>query len=164
MLGGSVLILEGLLAVLAFSHIENKECEHFPCEIQKLYNENFLDVPFIGQVCNFYPMLNVSTVPILTITLRNNIFQFFGLETKAGISRMRKGLWSFALSVPVIIITMFLRDPQLLIKYTGGFTGSVILLLIPALFVQGARKLNFEEMYDRLNFNKSPFSHPIWPY
>lgn len=40
----------------------------------------------------------------------------------------------------------------------------VILLLVPALFVQGARRLNMEEVYDRKNFNASAFKHPIWPY
>ena len=109
-------------------------------------------------------MLNVSAVPILTITLRNNIFQLFGLEGKGQITRLKKGLWSFGLSVPVIIFTMFYRDVQVLITYIGGFTGMVILLLIPALFVQGARKLNFEDIYDRKNFNRSPFYHPFYPY
>jgi len=164
LIGGITLLLEGLLAVLAFSHIKNDDCSKFPCEIQKLYNENFLKLPFIGQVANFYPMLNVAAVPILTITLRNNILQLFGLENKGNISRLKKGLWSILLSIPVIIITLFLDDPQLLIKYTGGLTGVFILLLIPAFFVQGARRLNLEDVYDRMNFNRSPFSHPFWPY
>lgn len=29
----------------------------------------------IGVICNLYPMLNVSSVPVLTITLRNNLMQ-----------------------------------------------------------------------------------------
>jgi hypothetical protein len=164
LLGSSTLLLEGFLAVLAFSHITNDKCEEFPCEIQKLYNENFLNLPFIGQVCNFYPMLNVSAVPILTITLRNNLFQLFGLESKGTMSRMKKGLWSACLSIPVIIVAMIHLDAQMLIKYTGGITGCVILLLVPALFVQGARKFNAEDVFDRKNFNKSPFTHWAWPY
>lgn len=164
LIGSITLVMEAFLALLAFSHIENTNCGTFPCRIQKLYNENFLKLPVIGQICNFYPMLNVAAVPILTITLRNNLFQLFGLESKGEISKMKKGLWSFGLSVPVIIITLLMRDPQILITYTGGLTGMVILLLIPALFVQGARRLGLEDVYDRVNFNKSPFSHPVWPY
>lgn len=163
-IGSAVLVLEAFLALLAFSHINHQECDVFPCSIQKLYNENFSKLPVVGQISNFYPMLNVAAVPILTITLRNNIFQLFGLESKGESSRLKKGLWSTALSVPVIIITLFLKDPQILITYTGGFTGMVILLLVPALFVQGARRLNLEEVYDRKNFNASPFKHPFWPY
>lgn len=164
LIGSITLILESFLALLAFSHIENEECGQFPCTIQPLYNENFLKLPVIGQISNFYPMLNVAAVPILTITLRNNLFQLFGLENKGEMSRLKKGLWSFALSVPVIIITLFLRNPQILVTYTGGLTGTLILLLIPAGFVQGARRLGLEDVYDRINFNKSPFRHPIFPY
>ena len=164
LLGSTTLLLEGLLAVLAFSHIDNPHCDHFPCEIQELYNENFLDMPFIGQVSNFYPMLNVSAVPILTITLRNNLFQLLGLESQGTVSRLKKGLWSIALSLPVIGVAIIHLNAQMLIKYTGGLTGCVILLIVPALFVQGARRLNMEDVYDRMNFNKSPFTHWVWPW
>ena len=73
------LFAEGMLAFLAFSGIQ-ENCGHaegqsLPCKVQPLYNENFQDIPFLGQVCQFYPMLNVSAVPILTITLRNNFMQ-----------------------------------------------------------------------------------------
>lgn len=104
-IGSSVLVLEAFLALLAFSHIDVEDCDVFPCSIQKLYNVNFSKLPFVGQVSNFYPMLNVAAVPILTITLRNNIFQLFGLENQGESSRLKKGLWSTGLSLPVIIIT-----------------------------------------------------------
>lgn len=45
-----------------------------------MYNENFLDLPVVGQICNFYPMLNVSAVPILTITLRNNLMEVLPMK------------------------------------------------------------------------------------
>lgn len=163
-IGSATLVLEAFLALIAFSHITNPHCGDFPCKIQDLYNKNFLELPVIGQICNFYPMLNVAAVPILTITLRNNLLQLFGLENKGTISKMKKGLWSIGLSIPVIIITLFLRDPQVMLTYTGGITGTMILLLIPTIFVQGARKLNLEDVYDKNNFNRSPFRHPIWPY
>lgn len=108
--------------------------------------------------------MNVAAVPILTITLRNNVFQLFGLEGKGTISRLKKGLWSFLLSIPAIGVALTHIDAQLLIKYTGGTTGIVIMLLIPALFVQGARRYNMEDVFDRMNFNRSPFSHWIYPY
>ena len=34
---------------------------------------NFLPIIFVGQFVNFYPMFNVAAVPVLVITLRNNI-------------------------------------------------------------------------------------------
>lgn len=62
--GGSLLMVEGLLATFTFG----------PDRIEKLYNENFLKVPFVSQIVNFYPMLAVSAVPVLIITMRNNLF------------------------------------------------------------------------------------------
>ena len=37
-------------------------------------------IPFISQVVNFYPMLNVAAYPVLAITLRNNFLQVLGKE------------------------------------------------------------------------------------
>ena len=73
--GSSILGLEGLLAFLAFSGIKRDCKDGFPCRVQPLFNENFLDIPVVGQICNFYPLLNVSSIPVLTITLRNNIME-----------------------------------------------------------------------------------------
>jgi hypothetical protein len=77
-LAALILGIEAFLAYFAFSSLTN-DCDpdqgraQFPCAINGLYNKNFLDLPVIGQLCNFYPMLNVAAVPILNITLRNNI-------------------------------------------------------------------------------------------
>ena len=90
--GGLVLMLEAVLASFAFGSVENTNCMEFPCKVsvshppssptnQKLYNQNFLAIPVVGAYCNFYPMLNVAAVPILTITLRNNIFEVFGVSS-----------------------------------------------------------------------------------
>lgn len=78
--GASLLAIEGMLAWLAFSGIKRNCSEGYPCSIQNLFNENFLDIPFIGQVCNFYPMLNVSSVPVLTISLRNNLMEVLPIK------------------------------------------------------------------------------------
>lgn len=77
--GASLLGIEGLLAFFAFSGLTN-DCNTYPCKPQGLFNENFLGIPFIGQFCNFYPMLNVSAVPILTITLRNNLMEVIPIK------------------------------------------------------------------------------------
>jgi hypothetical protein len=79
--GSSLLAIEGLLAFLAFSGIKH-DCHTkiYPCKVADLYNENFINIPFIGQVCNFYPVLNVSTVPIITITLRNNLMEVIPIK------------------------------------------------------------------------------------
>lgn len=60
--GASILFVEAFLGMLAFA------------EIEKMYTDNFLEYPGIAQIVSFYPLLNMSAVPILTITLRNNLF------------------------------------------------------------------------------------------
>lgn len=75
-IGATLLAVEGLLAYLAFSGLPNKCSDKvFPCQIEDLFNKNFVNIPIVGPLCNFYPMLNVSSVPVLTITLRNNLMQ-----------------------------------------------------------------------------------------
>ena len=74
--GAVLLTLEGYLAYVAFSGLPNSCTDpagtRFPCQVDPLFNENFQEIPIIGPVVQFYPMLNVAAVPILTITLRNN--------------------------------------------------------------------------------------------
>lgn len=129
-----------------------------------MYNENFLYIPFIGQVCNFYPFLNVAAVPVMCITIRNNLLQIFGFDSKTEITKLKKGIWSIGISLPTIVVTLFLRDPQFLVTYTGGLTGVIILLLIPTIFVQMARKMDLESTFNAKNFNKSNFTSPLIPY
>lgn len=45
--------------------------------LKTLYNVNFLDIPFIGHVVNFYLLFNIAPFPILTMTLRNNLIKVF---------------------------------------------------------------------------------------
>ena len=111
-------------------------------------------------------MLNVSAVPILTITLRNNFMQVVPVKRWIRNSgccqflledhkRSVKGIWSIIFSIPVIIIVMFERDPQVMISYTGGICGPFILFLIPVTLVwYGRRKLGEE---NEKNFNRSPY-------
>lgn len=67
-------------------------------------------------------MLNVSAVPILTITLRNNFMKVVPIKRwikKLGYcqfllddhKRSVKGIWSIILTIPVIVIVMYERDP-----------------------------------------------------
>jgi len=53
---------------------------HFPCAVADLYNENFLGIPVLRAVCNFYPLLNIAAVPILNITLRNNLMDVIPIK------------------------------------------------------------------------------------
>ena len=118
-------------------------------------------------------MLNVSAVPILTITLRNNFMQV--IPVKRWIKdigcckilledhrRLVKGLWSIIFSIPAIVVVMFVKKPQVMVTYTGGFGGTFILLLIPmALVFYGRRTLVLIGKKDE-NPNKSFFQNIGW--
>lgn len=115
-------------------------------------------------------MLNVSAVPILTITLRNNLMEIIPirrwfanvkcckvlLDDKRKIS---KGFWSIMISIPVLIIVNVTRNVQSLITYTGGICGTFILLIFPLTFVYFERKKDPERKWG-VNPNKSPFQGP----
>lgn len=72
-LAAILLLLEGFLSAFAFGWVDPTSTDPFPKPIQKLYNQNFLAIPVVSQIVNFYPMLGVSAVPVMIITLRNNI-------------------------------------------------------------------------------------------
>ena len=118
-------------------------------------------------------MLNMAAVPILNITLRNNLLEvipikqyirkknrcLFLLEDHRNVVR---GVWSIILSIPVFFIVFFFRNVQEMVIYTGGFCGSFMLLLFPAILVQYARSLKPELDLGEENPNKSPFQWDFW--
>ena len=67
-----------------------------------------------------------------------------------------KGFWSIILTIPVLSIVTWYRNPQTLVTYTGGFCGAFILLIIPATVVTYARARKTEDLYGK-NPNASPF-------
>ena len=122
-------------------------------------------------------MLNVAAVPILTITLRNNLMEVLPikrwlrqcdcscsrwlLEDK---KRTVKGAWSFIVSIPVFIIVVLTKNPQVIVTYTGGICGTFILLIIPCVFVTYARKKIVEcpPLIGGKNPNASWFQNISW--
>ena len=114
--------------------------------------------------------MNVAAVPILNITLRNNLLDVLPIKKwlkDANIclflledhKNSIKGIWSIILSIPVFIIVFLTRDVQTLVTYTGGLCGACILLIFPAILVWFSRKSNPEEKFGCENPNKSPFGN-----
>ena len=76
--------------------------------------------------------------------------------------RLVKGLWSIIFSIPAIVVVLFVKNPQVMVTYTGGFGGTFILLLIPmALVFYGRRTLVLIGKTDE-NPNKSFFQNIGW--
>lgn len=172
--GAGLLAIEALLAWMAFGEYSSngKPCPKGwdNCAIKQLYNENFTTIPGVGTISNLYPLLNVTVVPILAISLRNNFFDVFNLEVnlqKIGVPKKLlnmksywiKGFWSFIIQIPVIIITLFYRNPQTILLYTGGVCATFIMMIIPLILIQGVRRDEEErnEMYGP-NIHKSRYS------
>lgn len=123
-IGSIFLLCEAWLAYFAFAARPTKctgDNAEFPCKVAPLFNENFLKIPVIGQIANFYPMLNIAAVPILNITLRNNLLDLFPIkrilrEKNCCLfllddnSKLVKGVWSIILSIPVFCVVLFYRD------------------------------------------------------
>lgn len=75
--GALFLFAECQLAWEAFSSSSLPPCDATPyvapCQVSPLFNENFQKIPVVGQICVFYPVLNCAAVPVLTISIRNNL-------------------------------------------------------------------------------------------
>lgn len=119
-------------------------------------------------------MLNVSSVPVITITLRNNLMEVIPikkwlLKSNNKVARymaqdhlrLVKGIWAILISIPVILIVCFYKDPQTFLAYTGGICGTFILFFFPLTLTYFSRKKQLEKTYG-VNFNKSPFQHPVF--
>ena len=107
--GAVMLFIEAQLAWYAFSGLTNS-CEAvptvFPCAVDSRgFNQNFAGIPFMGSFVQFYPMLNVAAVPILTITLRNNLMQV--LPIKRWLKGCNCGAARFLLQVRSMIFNKF---------------------------------------------------------
>lgn len=78
-----LLFMEAQLAWTAFSGLTNL-CDApepvFPCAVAPLFNENFLNIPVVGQICVFYPMLNVATVTVQVIIMRENVMMIVPIK------------------------------------------------------------------------------------
>ena len=172
-IGMTFLAVEAFLAYFAFSSLTNFCVQppdsvdhnfhaHFPCRVSGLYNQNFLGLPGIGQICNFYPMFNISAVAVLNITLRNNLLEVLPIKqwllhqkictwlTKDHLNTV-KGVWSIILTIPVISLVLIFRNVQNLVVYTGGFAGSGIMFTIPCALVYLARRVVVDTKCENVN-------------
>jgi hypothetical protein len=52
---------------------------------------------------------------------------------------MVKGVWSFFVSIPAIVIVCLTKNPQVIVTYTGGICGTFILFIIPTTLILYSR-------------------------
>ena len=146
--------------------------EHpFPIAIQSTFSSNFLGLPVIGYIINYYPILNVITSGMQLITLRNNI-----LEAIAGCSRELSRKLNFAeqpgffslvknfgfntvVALPPIAIGLSLQNIQSLMKYFSSILGFLLMLVVPVLVVERYRSLFNKRKYQFTDLNRSFFKN-----
>ena len=93
----------------------------------------------MGEVANYYPVLNVIAVAIMTITLRNNLLLLF-YRSDLHASQRARTLWTLGLSLPCFVAAFLDLDTTDIVEVTGGVLGVAILAITPALLAYFARK------------------------
>ncbi|XP_022121159.2 transmembrane protein 104 homolog [Pieris rapae] len=128
-------------------------------------NENiFLEI--VEYFLALFPVFTLSTsFPIIAITLRNNLQSLF-LDTSRLESYnfvLRKLIFPIVAVVPPLLLTYFLEDISVLIKFTGSYAGTGIQYLIPTFLVLSARRHCANLLgLGVVNKYKSPFSNVAW--
>ncbi len=163
------IVVYSYVGLFAFSD-PNYSCdkEHpFPIAIQSTFSSNFLGLPVIGYIINYYPILNVITSGMQLITLRNNI-----LEAIAGCNRELSRKLNFAeqsgffslvknfcfntiVALPPIAIGLSLQNIQSLMKYFSSILGFLLMLVVPVLVVERYRSLFHKRKYQFTDLNRS---------
>ncbi|OWR47673.1 transmembrane protein 104 homolog isoform X1 [Danaus plexippus] len=128
-------------------------------------NENiFLEI--VEYFLALFPVFTLSTsFPIIAITLRNNLQSLF-LDTSRLDSYnfvLRKLVFPVVAVVPPLLLTYFLEDISILIKFTGSYAGTGIQYLMPTFLVLSARRHCSNLLgLGVVNKYKSPFSNVAW--
>ncbi|XP_013143457.1 PREDICTED: transmembrane protein 104 [Papilio polytes] len=128
-------------------------------------NENiFLEI--VEYFLALFPVFTLSTsFPIIAITLRNNLQSLFLDTTRLESYNiiLRKLLFPIITVAPPLLLTYFLEDIGILIKFTGSYAGTGIQYLMPTFLVVSARRHCTNLLgLGVVNKYKSPFSHIAW--
>ena len=163
------IVLYSYIGVFAFSNPEYScdKSHDFPIAIQSTFSSNFLGLPVIGYIINYYPILNVITSGMQLITLRNNILEAIAgcnreLSTnlnfaeQTGISALLKNFcFNTIVALPPITIGLLLQNIQSLMKYFSSILGFLLMLIVPILVVTKYRSLFYKRKYEFTDLNRS---------
>ena len=162
------MVFYGYLAVFAFGGTKF-ECDKsvFPSAIYSTFSSNFLGIPGIGHIINYYPVLNVITSGMQLITLRNNILEAIGGCSISTMHKLnfaeRKGfdiilksfLFNFLVAIPPITIGICIQNIQTLMKYFSSILGFLLMLIVPIIVVSGYRKYFVKRKLQKGTINQS---------
>ena len=163
------IVLYSYVGLFAFSKPEYS-CDKnhdFPIAIQSTFSSNFLGLPVIGYIINYYPILNVITSGMQLITLRNNILEAIAgcnrelsnslnfAEKKGVLSLLKNFCFNTVVALPPITIGLLLQNIQSLMKYFSSILGFLLMLIVPVLVVNKYRNLFYKRKYEFSDLNRS---------
>ena len=163
------IVLYSYIGLFAFSN-PNYKCDknsEFPIAIQSTFSSNFLGLPVVGYIINYYPILNVITSGMQLITLRNNIIEAIAgcnrelsnklnFAEKKGLGALLKNFaFNTIVALPPITIGLLLQNIQSLMKYFSSILGFLLMLIVPLLVVNRYRNLFYKRKYEFSNLNRS---------
>lgn len=113
---------------------------------------------------NYLPVFNIVSVPIMCITLRNNLMVLiYGSNSDPVGNRCNRVLWTLGLSIPCFIVTYLQLNTLLIFNISAGMVG-VLILGMKGILVHYARKHDIERKVGHPNPLKSYFQHKAWIY
>ena len=90
---------------------------------------------------SFYVFLNVATVPVLTIVLRNNILKLVAPKVNSKVFSKTTLIATLSILGVVLLISLLARNYiEYVLMFTGGICGVFILMILPAYLVLQSRK------------------------
>lgn len=141
-----------------------------------MFSKNFISLSGVGYIINYYPVFNVITSAMQTITLKNNILQVIGtcspeIADKINFNEKVNYFYefiqmgannifynfisNFIVCLPAICIAFLFQNIQDIMKYFSSILGFMLMLVIPNVLVSA-----FRAKYNRFsltggNINKS---------
>ena len=124
---------------------------------------NFLGLPGVGEIVNYLPVFNIVSVPIMCITLRNNLMLLCSISSSQPPTKCSRLLWTFGLSIPCFVVSYLEISTVMLFNITAGMVG-VLILGLKGVLIHYAWKHEIERKLGHSNPLKSYFQHQAWIY
>jgi len=130
-----VFLLIPLTGIWAFPGL-NKYCFY-----NIVYNQD--GVRWAYYIISFYMFLNIAALPVLTITIRKNMMKVLVPhlmpKNSLDITKASAG-FTLLIVIPCALLSIVLKDDiEIVVGFTGGVCGVLILLIFPAMLVLKGR-------------------------
>lgn len=136
-----------------------------PSEIQDIYSLNFTAPNFFRYFLELFPVYSSSVfLPALGIALRKTIKTILPWTCAPSecYTFVKEIVYQLLTIVPPITIAFISCDIEMLVAYTGLFSGGCCGFIVPVIFLYYARKEKSKFFGKYFVRYSSPFQHPIW--